>query len=49
MKIKKKQKVAKKWFIELQNIICASIEQLEKNMALIKNLKKINGNMVNLE
>ena len=30
MKIKKKQKLAKKWFLELQNIICKNIEQLEK-------------------
>ena len=30
MKIKKKQKIVKKWFIELQNIICNSVEQLEK-------------------
>ena len=30
MKIKKKQKLAKKWFIKLQNIICNNIEQLEK-------------------
>ena len=49
MKIKKKQKLAKEWFISLQNIICNNIEQLEKNMALTKNLKKINGNMVSLE
>ena len=30
MKIKKKQKLAKKWFLELQNIICKNVEQLEK-------------------
>jgi len=30
MKIKKKQKLTKKWFIKLQNIICNNIEQLEK-------------------
>ena len=30
MKIKTKQKLVKKWFINLQNIICNSIEQLEK-------------------
>ena len=30
MDIKKKQKIVKKWFVELQNIICKSIEQLEK-------------------
>ena len=30
MKIKIKQKIAKKWFIELQNIICHNIEAIEK-------------------
>ena len=30
MKIKKKQKLTKEWFIKLQNIICDNIEQLEK-------------------
>ena len=30
MKIKGKQKLAKEWFIKLQNIICNNLEQLEK-------------------
>ena len=30
MKVEKKQKLAKKWFIKLQNIICKNVEQLEK-------------------
>ena len=30
MKIKKKQKLAKEWFVKLQNIICNNIEQLEE-------------------
>ena len=30
MKIKKKQKLTKEWFLKLQNIICHNIEQLEK-------------------
>ena len=30
MKIKKKQQLSKEWFIKLQNIICSSIEKLEK-------------------
>ena len=30
MKIKKKQKLTKEWFVNLQNIICNNIEQLEK-------------------
>jgi coproporphyrinogen III oxidase len=30
MKIEKKQKLTKEWFIKLQNIICNSVEQLEK-------------------
>jgi len=31
MKIETKKRLAKEWFIKLQNIICNSIEQLEKN------------------
>ena len=31
MKIETKKKLVKEWFIKLQNIICNSIEQLEKN------------------
>jgi coproporphyrinogen III oxidase len=31
MKIKKKQKLAKEWFMKLQKIICKNIEQLEKD------------------
>ena len=30
MKIKKKQKLTKEWFLKLRNIICNNIEQLEK-------------------
>jgi len=30
MKIKKKRKLTKEWFIKLQNIICDDVEQLEK-------------------
>ena len=30
MKIKKKQKVTKQWFSKLQNLICNSVEELEK-------------------
>ncbi|MDP6681248.1 MAG: oxygen-dependent coproporphyrinogen oxidase [Pelagibacteraceae bacterium] len=30
MKIEKKQKLTKEWFVELQNLICDSVEQLEK-------------------
>ena len=33
MKIKKKQIIAKKWFIELQNLICNNVEELEKELA----------------
>ena len=40
MKIKKKQKLAKKWFINLQNIICNNIEQLEKKYGSNKKFKK---------
>jgi len=41
MKIEKKQKLTKEWFIELQNLICDSVEQLEKeygsNIKFIRN------------
>ena len=40
MKIKKKQKLAKKWFLELQNIICKSVEELEKEYGSKKKFKK---------
>ena len=40
MKIKKKQKVAKKWFVTLQNIICNNIEKLEKEYGSDKKFKK---------
>ena len=30
MKIETKKKLAKEWFIKLQNIICDNVEQLEK-------------------
>ena len=46
MKIKKKQKLAKEWFISLQNIICNNIEQLERKYGCNKKFKKnkcING------
>ena len=43
MKIEKKQKLTKEWFIKLQNIICDIIEQLEKeygsNIKFKKNYK----------
>ena len=41
MKIEKKQKLAKEWFVKLQNLICDSVEQLEKeygsNIKFIRN------------
>ncbi len=40
MKIKKKQKLAKEWFISLQNIICNNIEQLERKYGSNKKFKK---------
>lgn len=30
MRIQKKQKLAKEWFMKLQNVICNIVEQLEK-------------------
>ena len=42
MDIKKKQKIVKKWFVELQNIICKSIEQLEKEYGSKKKFKNNN-------
>ena len=49
MKIEKKKKLVKKWFQELQNIICNNVEQLEKKIILNLSSKNINGNKVNLE
>ena len=49
MKIIKKQKIAKEWFIKLQNIICKNVEELEKEYGSKKNLKGTGGNMENLE
>ena len=56
MKIKTKQKLTKEWFIELQNIICGNIEQLEKeygsNIKFKKNkwkhgeFRTINGEVI---
>ena len=40
MKIKKKQKLAKEWFIKLQNIICSNIEQIEKDYGSKSKFKK---------
>jgi len=40
MKIEKKQKIAKMWFAELQNMICLSIEKLEKEHGSNKKFKK---------
>ena len=40
MKIKKKQKLAKEWFIKLQNIVCNNVEQLEKEYGSNKKFKK---------
>ena len=39
MKITQKQKIVKKWFIELQNIICKGIEDLEKEYGSNKKFK----------
>ena len=49
MNVKKKQKIVKKWFIELQNLICDNIEDFEKEYGSKKNLKRINGSMENIE
>ena len=40
MKLKKKQKLAREWFIKLQNIICSTIEQLEKDSGSNAKFKK---------
>ena len=40
MKIKKKQQISKKWFIELQELICKNIEELEKIYGSTKKFKK---------
>ena len=40
MKIKKKQQIVKKWFFELQKLICNNIEELEKTYGSNKKFKK---------
>ena len=40
MKIKKKQQIVKKWFFELQKLICNNIEELEKVYGSNKKFKK---------
>ena len=40
MQIKKKQQLAKKWFFELQKLICKNIEKLEKKYGSNKKFKK---------
>jgi len=40
MKLKKKQKLAREWFVKLQNIICSTIEQLEKDSGSNAKFKK---------
>ena len=40
MKIETKKKLVKKWFIQLQNIICNNIEQLEKDCGSKAKFKK---------
>ena len=40
MEIKKKQQITKKWFSELQKLICSNIEELEKTYGS-NSLKKL--------
>ena len=40
MKVKEKQKLAKEWFIKLQNIICNKVEKLEKEYGSKKKFKR---------
>ena len=47
MRIKKKQKLVKEWFIKLQNIICNNVEQLEKEYGSNKKFKRKKGHKVN--
>ena len=42
MKIKKKQKLVKEWFIKLQNIICNNIEKLENEYGSKIKFKEVN-------
>ena len=41
MNIEIKKKLAKNWFILLQDIICYEIEELEKKFGVNKNKKRI--------
>ena len=43
MKIEKKQKLTKEWFIKLQNIICNVIEQFEVEYGSNIKFKKNNN------
>ena len=40
MKINKKKKLTKEWFLKLQNIICHNIEELEKEYGSNTKFKK---------
>ena len=40
MKIKQKQQIVKKWFLQLQKLICNNIEELEKAYGSNKKFKK---------
>ena len=40
MKIETKQKLAKRWFINLQNVICNNVEKLEKEYGSNTKFKK---------
>ena len=40
MKIQKKQKIVKKWFIKLQNLICDNVEKIEKSYGTNIKFKK---------
>ena len=40
MKIKEKQKIAREWFVKLQNIICKNVEELEEEYGSNKKFKK---------
>ena len=44
MKTREKQKLAKEWFKELQNIICSNLERLEQEYGSNVKFKKNVGN-----
>ena len=46
MTIKRKQKLTKEWFVNLQNVICNTVEDLEKEYGSNSKFKKEGGKFI---